>query len=166
MLEICLKFVCKGLESETSTLEQEAYPALDKLSISVSMLNLRRVRLIKGRLAALFGRVQKIRDELEHLLNDDIDMAEMYLTDKIVNQQLEELEPHDETENDANIIDDDSDGDTRNNKISSAILTTQKPRLEELEMLLEAYYVQIEGTLSRLSTLKFRLDKQALRQAL
>ncbi|CAK9160535.1 unnamed protein product [Ilex paraguariensis] len=40
VLEICLKFVCKGLESETSTLEQEAYPALDKLSISISMLNL------------------------------------------------------------------------------------------------------------------------------
>ncbi|CAK9185889.1 unnamed protein product, partial [Ilex paraguariensis] len=152
VLEICLKLVCKGLESETSTLEQEVYSALDKLSISISILNLQRVRLIKSRLVALFGRVQKIRDELEHLLNDDMDMAEMYLTDKIVNQQLEQLEPDDETENDADITDYDNDGDTWNNKSRSAILTTQKPRIEELEMLLEAYFIQTEGTLSRLST--------------
>ena len=30
-----------------------------------------------------------MRDELEHLLDDDEDMAEMYLTDKLVQQQLE-----------------------------------------------------------------------------
>ena len=31
----------------------------------------------------------KVRDELEHLLDDDDDMAEMYLTDKMVQQHLE-----------------------------------------------------------------------------
>ena len=31
----------------------------------------------------------QVRDELEHLLDDDEDMAEMYLTDKLVQQQLE-----------------------------------------------------------------------------
>ena len=30
-----------------------------------------------------------MRDELEHLLDDDEDMAEMYLTEKMVQQQLE-----------------------------------------------------------------------------
>lgn len=30
-----------------------------------------------------------MRDELEHLLDDDDDMAEMYLTEKMVQQQLE-----------------------------------------------------------------------------
>lgn len=30
-----------------------------------------------------------MRDELEHLLDDDEDMAEMYLTDKFIQQQLE-----------------------------------------------------------------------------
>lgn len=30
-----------------------------------------------------------MRDELEHLLDDDEDMAEMYLTEKLVQQQLD-----------------------------------------------------------------------------
>lgn len=30
-----------------------------------------------------------MRDELEHLLDDDEDMAEMYLTDKLIEQQLD-----------------------------------------------------------------------------
>lgn len=30
-----------------------------------------------------------MRDELEHLLDDDEDMAEMYLTDKLAQQQLD-----------------------------------------------------------------------------
>ena len=30
-----------------------------------------------------------MRDELEHLLDDDEDMAEMYLTEKLIQQQLE-----------------------------------------------------------------------------
>ncbi|KAI8573470.1 hypothetical protein RHMOL_Rhmol01G0280100 [Rhododendron molle] len=33
VLETCQKFVCKCLESEASTLEQEAYPALNELSV-------------------------------------------------------------------------------------------------------------------------------------
>jgi hypothetical protein len=32
--------------------------------------------------------VGKVRDELEHLLDDDMDMAEMYLTEKLMNQRL------------------------------------------------------------------------------
>ena len=31
----------------------------------------------------------KVRDEVEHLLDDDGDMAEMYLTDKLLQNQLE-----------------------------------------------------------------------------
>ncbi|KAK9105394.1 hypothetical protein Scep_022238 [Stephania cephalantha] len=73
--------VCKRLM--TSTLEQEAYPALDELTSKISTLNLEHVRHIKSRLVGLFGRVQRVRDELENLLDDDMDMAEMYLTDKL-----------------------------------------------------------------------------------
>ncbi|KAI7757750.1 hypothetical protein M8C21_031762 [Ambrosia artemisiifolia] len=36
----------------------------------------------KGHLLALTQRVQKVCDEIEHLMNDDGDMAEMYLTEK------------------------------------------------------------------------------------
>ncbi|KAI8532149.1 hypothetical protein RHMOL_Rhmol11G0191100 [Rhododendron molle] len=123
VLEICLKFVCKCLESEASTLEQEAYPALDELSVSVSTLNLQRVRIIKSRLVALSARVQKVRDELEQLLDDDMDMAEI-------------------------------DEDGGSSRSSSADLSGQKPKVEELEMLLEAYFAQLEGSLSKLSTMR------------
>ncbi|XP_058191793.1 magnesium transporter MRS2-F-like isoform X2 [Rhododendron vialii] len=124
VLEICLKFVCKCLESEASTLEQEAYPALDELSV---------------------------RDELEHLLDDDMDMAEMYLTDKQNKQHAEEPEPKDDTE-------DDSDEDGGGGRSSSADLSGQKPKVEELEMLLEAYFAQLEGALSKLSTMREYVD--------
>ncbi|KAK7358767.1 hypothetical protein VNO77_00706 [Canavalia gladiata] len=75
----------------TSALEEEAYPALDELTSQLSTLNLERVRQIKSRLVALSGRVQKVADELEHLLDDDNDMAEMYLTQKLNAQLLDQL---------------------------------------------------------------------------
>ncbi|KAG2593697.1 hypothetical protein PVAP13_5NG012577 [Panicum virgatum] len=59
-LEVCLESACRSLEEETSTLEQEAYPALDELTSKISTLNLERVRQIKSRLVAISGRVQKI----------------------------------------------------------------------------------------------------------
>jgi hypothetical protein len=43
-------------------LEDEAYPALDELTSEISTLNLERVRLIKNRLVALSGRVQKVNN--------------------------------------------------------------------------------------------------------
>lgn len=49
--------------------------------------------------------VLKVRDELEHLLDDDMDMAEMYLTDKLA-QQLEENSSRDELDNSAPESDD------------------------------------------------------------
>ncbi|KAF0893817.1 hypothetical protein E2562_029703 [Oryza meyeriana var. granulata] len=85
-LEVCLDFACKSLEHETSTLEKEAYPVLDELTSKVSTLNLERVRQIKSRLVAISGRVQKVRDELEHLLDDDMDMAALHLTEKLAYQ--------------------------------------------------------------------------------
>lgn len=41
-------------------MEQEAHPALDKLTTKISTLNLERVRQIKSRLVAITGRVQKV----------------------------------------------------------------------------------------------------------
>ncbi|KAG5515506.1 hypothetical protein RHGRI_036523 [Rhododendron griersonianum] len=156
-LEICLESVCKSLESETSTLEEEAYPALDQLSAKTSTNNLKHVRVIKGRLVALNGRVQKVRNEFEHLLDDDIDMAQMYLTDKLASLQSEGLVPGSEEE-----IDDDEEDDllvggaidgNMSSKSSTVAASDLKPNVEELEMLLEAYFVQIEGILNKLSTL-------------
>ncbi|CAK9151150.1 unnamed protein product [Ilex paraguariensis] len=82
-----------------------------------------------------------------------MDMTEMYLTEKLVFGQVEELKPVDEIENNANIQDDSMD-----NKSSMVNINTQKPKIGALEMLLEAYFVQMEGALSRLSNMREYVD--------
>nr|XP_043630114.1 magnesium transporter MRS2-3-like [Erigeron canadensis] len=181
-LEACIEAACSSLDNEARTLEREAHPALDKLTTKISTLNLERVRQIKSRLVAISGRVQKVRDELEHLLDDDEDMAEMYLTDKL--EQLENDsessvdEQHDvdeqvlQAEKDDRVPMDDNEniheGDFKKmnsqqerffgshafGRESRMTRGTIKHRdVQELEMLLEAYFVQIDGTLHKLSTL-------------
>ncbi|ESR40975.1 hypothetical protein CICLE_v10027569mg, partial [Citrus x clementina] len=140
-LESCLESACRCLDSETRTLEEEAYPALDELTTKISTLNLERVRQIKSRLVAINGRVQKVRDEIEHLLDDDNDMAEMYLTEKL-NASKEEVSDED---------DDRSENNSQN-------FTSFKPNVEELEMLLEAYFAQIDGILQKLSDMSEYVD--------
>lgn len=128
----------------------------------------------------------QVRDELEHLLDDDNDMAEMYLTQKLVDRG---------SPRDVSLVEED---DQRSKLISinisflnspscqkkikyyttfnskhdkhhltqnwflacraedsysehSDISTTVKPDVEELEMLIEAYFAQIDGTLQKLS---------------
>ncbi|XP_043722843.1 magnesium transporter MRS2-F-like [Telopea speciosissima] len=160
VLEICLESACRSLEAETSTLEKEAYPALDELTSKTSTYNLQRVRHIKSRLVAVYGRVQKVRDELENLLDDDMDMAEMYLTDKLSLLQFEESGLKDELDKDYNDfeLDDECDEESGSDKSSSGKVTGFKPNIQELEMLLEAYFVQIGGTLNKLSTLREYVD--------
>ncbi|XP_009603566.1 magnesium transporter MRS2-3 [Nicotiana tomentosiformis] len=200
-LEACLEAACSCLDNEARTLEQEAHPALDKLTSKISTLNLERVRQIKSRLVAITGRVQKVRDELEHLLDDDEDMAEMYLTDKLmeqlenssvssisgqdgINEEVIQLNMDDrvpvEISMDANAGSTSYDADiphidnqqerlfggpnalsrgsrgTHTSTTRSAI--SKHLDVEELEMLLEAYFVQIDGTLNKLNTLREYVD--------
>ncbi|CAK9213432.1 unnamed protein product [Sphagnum jensenii] len=216
-LEACLEAACSCLDTETIKLEREAYPALDELTSKISTLNLERVRQIKSRLVAISGRVQKVRDEIEQLLDDDGDMAEMYLTDKLLRQQLDEplspnssdtcfgsptlaslpiLESHvppvdleesllshqpdspkhnEEREvatklqvgesTGGQYMHDNGGTESPNNKgpgtSSSSIVSAVTGKhldVEELEMLLEAYFVQIDGTLNKLSTLREYVD--------
>eukprot|EP00262_Sarcandra_glabra_P021926 TRINITY_DN9461_c0_g1_i3.p1 TRINITY_DN9461_c0_g1~~TRINITY_DN9461_c0_g1_i3.p1 ORF type:complete len:423 (+),score=77.82 TRINITY_DN9461_c0_g1_i3:76-1344(+) len=197
-LEACLEAACSCLDNEARTLEQEAHPALDKLTSKISTLNLERVRQIKSRLVAITGRVQKVRDELEHLLDDDEDMAEMYLTEKLMQQCLDGSSSISSLNDRGNIMDDgilrsdvdddripaeisleandipnnDYEGDLQNIANQEHLLATSNTHsgnsrgtrtssthsgskhldVEELEMLLEAYFVQIDGTLNKLST--------------
>ncbi|KAK9100180.1 hypothetical protein Scep_023610 [Stephania cephalantha] len=67
---------------QAAELEVEAYPSLDEFASKISTLNLEHVRRLKSRLVALTRRVQKVRDQIEQLMDDDGDMAEMYLTKK------------------------------------------------------------------------------------
>ncbi|GAV71588.1 hypothetical protein CFOL_v3_15078, partial [Cephalotus follicularis] len=156
-LEACLESACRRLESETRTLEDEAYPALDELTSKISTLNLERVRQIKSRLVALSGRVQKVRDELEHLLDDDNDMADMYLTEKLVASSVDQPSFREEAFDAALESDDESaeESKSRNNFEEAAGI---KPNIEELEMLLEAYFAQLDGILQKLSDMSEYVD--------
>ncbi|KAK8969105.1 Magnesium transporter MRS2-3 [Platanthera guangdongensis] len=181
-LEACLEAACSCLENEATTLENEAHPALDKLTSKISTLNLERVRQIKSRLVTITGRVQKVRDELEHLLDDDEDMAEMYLTDKLVQQQQSNVSPQSSQIGQSNCFNGErtpaevssEENDIQNNYHNfisgpdtilghgSHTLSTKTSSkhldVEELEMLLEAYFVQIDSTLNNLSTLREYVD--------
>ncbi|KAL4615206.1 hypothetical protein ACB092_07G107000 [Castanea dentata] len=162
-LEACLETVCNCLESEAITLEQEAYPTLDKLTSVLSTLNLERVRQIKSRLIEISGRVQKVKDELEHLLDDDEDMAQMYLTEKLVySSNMNEGDDMDDESSQSNFDDrcsilSDDEGQNLENPHGNHTSSTQSYMnknldVKELEMLLEPYFVQIDGTLNKLST--------------
>nr|XP_023915636.1 magnesium transporter MRS2-3-like isoform X2 [Quercus suber] len=167
-LEACLEATCSRLDSEARTLEKEAHPALDKLTSSISTLNLERVRQIKSRLVAITGRVQKVRDELEHLLNDDGDMAEMYLTEKfqqsLENSSTSSINERDDTDDEEfqSAIDDRVAAEISSEVTESANNThsamVKNFDVKELEMLLEPYFVQIDGTLNTVSTLREYVD--------
>ncbi|KAL8465261.1 hypothetical protein ACS0TY_034678 [Phlomoides rotata] len=194
-LEACLEAACSSLEDEATRLEQEAHPALDRLTSKISTLNLERVRQIKSRLVSITGRVQKVRDELEQLLDDDEDMAEMYLTDKFEFENssassVNELDGMDEEVVPPDVNDSTTPAETmgfgRSSGISDILkidteqeqpieepnlhrirshgtrsstnATSKNLDVEELEMILEAYFVQIEGTLNKLSNLREYVD--------
>ncbi|XP_037414957.1 magnesium transporter MRS2-E-like [Triticum dicoccoides] len=161
VLEVCLEHTCKCMESETLALEKEAYPALDKLTSKVSTLNLEHVRQIKSRLVELTGRVQKVRDDIEQLVDDDTDMSEMYLTRKLAFQGVNESSvkvdsnKHASPDHEDEKEEEDSGDGIESSHGSSAFV---KPDVEELEMLLEAYFVQFDGTLNKLCHLRDYVD--------
>ncbi|KAL2324295.1 hypothetical protein Fmac_023353 [Flemingia macrophylla] len=162
-LEACLEAACSALENEVEILEQQTYPALDKLTSKISTLNLEHIRLFKIRLVALASRVRRIRDELEHLLDDNENMAELCLTEKLAQQQLENstTSSMDDMENEVlqPDINSASDGvDVENAGTIYSPETKHSSDVEELETLLGAYFVQIGGTLNKLSRLRESVD--------
>ncbi|KAM7485249.1 hypothetical protein LguiA_001258 [Lonicera macranthoides] len=82
-LEVALETTCSSLAASTTKLESEAYLALDELTTKISSHNLDWVRKLKSKMTRLTGRVQKVRDELEQLLDDSEDMADLYLSRKL-----------------------------------------------------------------------------------
>lgn len=186
-LELALELTCTSLDAQAKELASEIRPVLDELASSISTLNLERVRRFKGNLLGLTQRVQKVHDEIEHLMDDDGDMAEMYLTEK-----KEKMEGY--MSNDSDIENIPSVGGkwfsksapvspvepvspvaatigsqklqralssvTRSSRHESFTTSSsrQKEDIVQLEMLLEAYYVFIDHTLSKLSSLKEYID--------
>ncbi|XP_059456848.1 magnesium transporter MRS2-1 isoform X1 [Corylus avellana] len=175
-LEVALESACTFLDSQAAELEIEAYPLLDELTSKISTLNLERVRRLKSRLVALTRRVQKVRDEIEQLMDDDGDMAEMYLTEKkrrmetsiYGDQSLVAYRSTDGASVSAPVSPVSSPPETRRLEKSLSIARSRHDSMrssesatesiEELEMLLEAYFVVIDSTLNKLTSLKEYID--------
>ncbi|XP_075655829.1 magnesium transporter MRS2-I-like [Castanea sativa] len=155
-LEVALEAICSFLAARTTELETNAYPALDDLMSKISSRNLDRVRKLKSAMTRLTARVQKVRDELEQLLDDDDDMADLYLSRKLAGTSSPVS-----GSGAANWF---PTSPTIGSKISRAsrasVVTVRGDEndVEELEMLLEAYFMQIDGTLNKLTTLREYID--------
>ncbi|KAK7854764.1 magnesium transporter mrs2-2 [Quercus suber] len=178
-LEVALEAICSFLAARTTELETDAYPALDELTskefkgriikgvvlthgtgqfmiLHISSRNLDRVRKLKSAMTRLTARVQKVRDELEQLLDDDDDMADLYLSRKLAGTSSPVS-----GSGAANWF---AASPTIGSKISRAsrasVVTVRGDEndVEELEMLLEAYFMQIDGTLNKLTTLREYID--------
>ncbi|KAK1269665.1 Magnesium transporter MRS2-5 [Acorus gramineus] len=175
-LELALEMTCMSLDAQVTELEVEIYPVLDELATSVSTVNLEQVRRLKTSLLALTRRVQKVRDEIEHLMDDDGDMQEMYLTEKKermeaysrTDQFLLSCPPFENRLSKSEPVSPvSSSGFTKLDRNSSRLSSLSKQGssrgssgsgIEELEMLLEAYFVVIDNTLSKLLSLKDYID--------
>ncbi|XP_042515280.1 magnesium transporter MRS2-2-like [Macadamia integrifolia] len=161
-LEVALEAICSFLGARTTELETSAYPALDELTSKISSRNLDRVRKLKSAMTRLIARVQKVRDELEQLLDDDDDMADLYLSRKL--------------DEDSSLVSGSGAPDwfpksptigskiSKASRASAATFRGDENDVEDLEMLLEAYFMQIDGTLNKLTTISWR--KIAIREGL
>lgn len=92
----------------------------------------------------------QVRDEIEHLLDDNEDMAQLYLTRKwIQNQQGETSSPElaadgvTSTGPDLHRL-----GSTRSGSFLSS--HSHDDDVEDLEMLLESYFMQLDGTRNKI----------------
>ncbi|KAK9097568.1 hypothetical protein Sjap_023065 [Stephania japonica] len=155
-LEVALEAICSFLDARTTELETAAYPALDELTSKISSRNLDRVRKLKCAMTRLTARVQKVRDELEQLLDDDDDMADLYLSRKLAGSSspvsgsgVPNWFPASPTI---------GSRISRASRASAVTTRGDENDVEELEMLLEAYFMQIDGTLNKLTTLREYID--------
>ncbi|KZV22900.1 dolichyl-diphosphooligosaccharide--protein glycosyltransferase subunit 2-like [Dorcoceras hygrometricum] len=164
-LEVALEGICSFLDSQTRELEAAAYPALDELTTQISSLNLDRVRKMKSSMTRLTSRVQKLRDEIEQLLDDDDDMADLYLSRK--SSSISSGSSFSTSASDFGIgkwrpaREDSLTMGFMNMSTNNTVLTSAshlEDNVEELEMLLEAYFIQIERTMNKLSTLREYID--------
>ncbi|KAH1046661.1 hypothetical protein J1N35_037445 [Gossypium stocksii] len=154
-LEVALESICSFLAARTLELETQAYPALDELTSQISSRNLDRVRKLKSSMTRLTARVQKVRDELEQLLDDDDDMADLYLSRKLAGTS-----PVSGSGAANWYLASPTIGSkiSRASRASIATARGDENDVEELEMLLEAYFMQIDGTLNKLTTLREYID--------
>lgn len=159
VLEIALEAVCTYLDSNVADLERGAYPVLDELARNVSTKNLEHVRSLKSNLTRLLARVQKVRDEIEHLLDDNEDMAQLYLTRKWLQNQQFEAHLGATTSNSLPNISHSVRrlGSNRSESLATSHYGDDND-VEDLEMLLDAYFMQLDGTRNKILSVREYID--------
>uniref|UniRef100_A0A803LFH8 Magnesium transporter n=1 Tax=Chenopodium quinoa TaxID=63459 RepID=A0A803LFH8_CHEQI len=133
-LEVMLEAICSYLDARTTELETDAYPALDELTSKASSL---------------------VRDELEQLLDDDEDMGDLYLSRKLSRNSSPisiSCAPNWCPASPA------VRSKMSRTSRASGISAHEENDVEELEMLLEAYFMQIDSTMNKLTTLREYID--------
>ncbi|EFJ48432.1 Mg2+ transporter protein [Volvox carteri f. nagariensis] len=142
VLEVCLDMTAAKLEQDSKKLEGDAYPDLDALSHKVNAINLERARRIKNWLVRRTRDVESVREVLERFLNDDGDMHRLHLTGAEMSRQVS-MRPGDLSRLSAGLVSCDSSSDSSIDEAETAAV----------EMLLEAYFMQIDHTYNRLQNL-------------
>ena len=110
--------------------------------------------IICGKLIAVLCQV---RDEIEHLLDDNEDMAHLYLTRKrIHNQQLEAVGDGSNSFAIVPLPHLPRLSSKRSGSLVSSFLDDND--VEDLEMLLEAYFMQLDGTRNKILSVREYID--------
>lgn len=165
VLEVALDFVLNFMERLTSDLEAAAHPALDSLTSKVTTENLERVRRIKNRMVRLTTRVETLRELLEKILDDDSDMRDMNLTARETREAQEKLLDAAKQGTSGNTPFDImiSGSGLKSPETPHSMLTydsdeEEEEAVEEVEQLLESYFMQADNTWNKLQTLTEYID--------
>lgn len=164
ILEVALDVVSQYLERLTGDLEAAAHPALDALTAKVSTDNLERVRRVKNRMVRLTTRVETLREVLEKFLDDDSDMRDMNLTAKEAREVQERaadamrhgsVQPFDVV---LPVTGTKTPGTPRSATLTYDSEEEEEEAVEEVEQLLEAYFINLDNTWNKLQTLTEYID--------
>lgn len=106
----------------------------------------------------IYGLLLQVRDEIEHLLDDNEDMAQLYLTRKwLQNQQLEAhlgATSSNNLSNSAHVV-----RRLSSTRSASIVTSNDDNDVEDLEMLLEAYFMQLDGTRNKILSVSVHMTK-------
>lgn len=99
----------------------------------------------------MYDPLLQVRDEIEHLLDDNEDMAQLYLTRKWLQNQ--QLEGHLGAATSNNVSNTPHSVRRLSSTRSGSLVTSNygdDNDVEDLEMLLEAYFMQLDGTRNKI----------------
>ncbi|PRW50815.1 magnesium transporter MRS2-I-like [Chlorella sorokiniana] len=145
-LEAALLVLVKILQHEVAALEKMTFPVLARIRRSVARPDLEQLYEIQNKLDKSIARMGKIKEILEELLDDEMQMAGMCLS------RVEGGSPKAISERGG------SCGlEEGGSKCDQTALDMDRDEVGEAEDLVEAYWLQVDSSLSRLKILQERI---------